>query len=205
MRHAEKVPEDEVHISSKGQVRAENLITYVKYMMKEHIIVDLPNYLISMKQKTPQKSNRPKETLEPLAAVLGLEIHDEFHNKDIAEAIKQINNPALAGKTVMVCWSHHQLPKIAKGLGLPVKGWNTEGILGDNGKDFRTVWILTNTELEDSSVQRWQAFKSFEVTDPDHIAVFDRSIFKVHVDEDWVDNSEQESSWSCFSWMNWCK
>ena len=203
MRHAEKIPEDPVHLSPKGRVRADHLMTYVKHMVLEDIIHDRPNYLISMKQKSPKKSNRPKETLEPLAAVLGLKIHDKFQNKDIDEAIEQINNPDLEGKTVIVCWSHHQIPKIAKGLGLPVKGWNTYGDDEDDGDDFRTVWILTNTNLEDSSVQRWQSFKSFEVTDYDHSAIFDDDLYKSYVDKEWVDKSQ--SSWGCLSWMDWCK
>jgi hypothetical protein len=84
-------------------------------------------------------SNRPVETVTPLATVLNLHINDRFENTD-ADIKKMtdsiLSEPAFAGKIVLVCWHHGKIPDVAKALGVakPPK-WD--------GKVFDRVWQIT--------------------------------------------------------------
>jgi hypothetical protein len=84
-------------------------------------------------------SKRPIETVTPLAAVLNVPINARFAEKDsdikkMAEAI--FAESACAGKIVLICWHHGQIPDIAKALGIarPPK-WDA--------KTFDRVWQIT--------------------------------------------------------------
>eukprot|EP00835_Amoeboradix_gromovi_P001822 NODE_91_length_21779_cov_0.171356.p12 type:complete len:186 gc:universal NODE_91_length_21779_cov_0.171356:9883-9326(-) len=135
IRHAEKTKSDPIHLSKQGVERAEQLPDYMSKLVSKGII-SKPDHLISMKQQAPQKSNRPFETLVPLSKHLNLEIHNEYTSDEIDQLFSAINNKALLGKVVLVCWSHDNLPAIAQRFGMPVKNWKK--------KDFNSVWLLTN-------------------------------------------------------------
>jgi hypothetical protein len=84
-------------------------------------------------------SNRPIETVTPLATALGIHIDDDYADDDkdietLANAI--LTESAFAGKTVLICWHHGNIPNIAKALGIskPPK-WD--------GKVFDRVWQIT--------------------------------------------------------------
>ena len=84
-------------------------------------------------------SQRPIETVTPLAIALTLHINDRFADKDadikeMTEAI--LNNYSFAGEIVLICWHHGKIPDIAKALGIakPPK-WD--------GKIFDRVWQIT--------------------------------------------------------------
>jgi hypothetical protein len=89
--------------------------------------------------QTSKNSNRPIETVTPLATALGIHIDDDYADDD--KDIKTMSNAiltesAFAGKTVLVCWHHGNIPEIAKVLGIskPPK-WD--------GKVFDRVWQIT--------------------------------------------------------------
>lgn len=84
-------------------------------------------------------SNRPIETVAPLAIALSLPINDGYADKDadiktMTDAI--LHNLSFAGEVVLICWHHGKIPDIAKALGIarPPK-WN--------GKVFDRVWQIT--------------------------------------------------------------
>lgn len=84
-------------------------------------------------------SQRPIETVTPLAIALKLHINDRFADKDadikeMTEAI--LNNYSFAGEIVLISWHHGKIPAIAKALGIakPPK-WD--------GKIFDRVWQIT--------------------------------------------------------------
>lgn len=66
-------------------------------------------------------SNRPIETVTPLAAALALHINNSFADndadiKEMANAI--LDDHAFVGKVVLVCWHHGKIPALAKALGI---------------------------------------------------------------------------------------
>lgn len=84
-------------------------------------------------------SQRPIETVTPLAIALNLHLIDRFADEDadIKQMVQAIlNEPAFAGDVVLICWHHGKIPAIAKALGVrkPPK-WD--------GKIFDRVWQIT--------------------------------------------------------------
>lgn len=84
-------------------------------------------------------SQRPIETVTPLALALNLHINDRYADKDadikkITDAI--LNDPTFFDEVVLICWHHGKIPAIAKALGIakPPK-WD--------GKIFDRVWQIT--------------------------------------------------------------
>jgi hypothetical protein len=77
-----------------------------------------PDFLFAA---APSKySNRPVETLRPLAAKCGLTL-----NKDVADqdyevlASELLGKPDYDGKLVIICWHHGHIPDLAMALGAP--------------------------------------------------------------------------------------
>jgi hypothetical protein len=84
-------------------------------------------------------SNRPVETVTPLAIALNLHINDGFKDNDAAikkMIVAILSEQAFFGKTILICWHHGKIPQIAKALGIakPPK-WD--------GKIFDRVWQIT--------------------------------------------------------------
>jgi len=84
-------------------------------------------------------SNRPIETVTPVATALNHHIDDDYADND--NEIKKMVNAILtetcfAGRVVLICWHHSSIPDIAKGLGIakPSK-WDA--------KVFDRVWQIT--------------------------------------------------------------
>lgn len=84
-------------------------------------------------------SQRPIETVTPLAIALNLHIYDRFADKDadiqeMTDAI--LNDHSFVDEIVLICWHHGKIPAIAKALGVarPPK-WD--------GKIFDRVWQIT--------------------------------------------------------------
>ncbi|HKP38209.1 MAG TPA: hypothetical protein VJT71_15225 [Pyrinomonadaceae bacterium] len=94
-------------------------------------------------------SQRPIETVTPLAIALNLHLNDRFADKDadIDEMVNVIlNQRGFLDKTILICWHHGKIPQIAKAFGIrkPPK-WD--------GKVFDRVWQLSfakgKAKLED--------------------------------------------------------
>jgi hypothetical protein len=65
--------------------------------------------------KPAPKSNRPVETATPLAAALSLTCDDRYEDGDYADLANELkSNPVYTGKTVLVCWHHGNLAKLAE-------------------------------------------------------------------------------------------
>lgn len=96
-----------------------------------------PNFIFATHRS--KHSNRPVETVSPLAIALNLHINDRFadDDEDIKKMIDAIlSEHAFAGKIVLICWHHGKIPALAKALGLakPPK-WD--------GKIFDRVWQIS--------------------------------------------------------------
>ncbi len=64
-------------------------------------------------------SNRPFETITPLAHALDLPINQKFDNH--SSGIEELKNKVLkkAGKVVLICWHHSTILKLTKAFGVP--------------------------------------------------------------------------------------
>ena len=96
-----------------------------------------PNFIFATADS--KHSDRPVETVTPLARALNLHINARFENDDAD--IQKMTNAILkqhgfAGKVVLICWHHGKIPDVAKALGIarPPK-WD--------GKVFDRVWQIT--------------------------------------------------------------
>src|SRR5262245_24653984 len=115
IRHAEKPDDDSIHLSPKGRQRAEAL---PRMFMKSPDRPDpfpKPDFIFATKKS--HHSNRPVETVTPLARALNLDIHARFKDDEVEElATELLTNPRYTDKVVLVCWHHGKIPKLAREL-----------------------------------------------------------------------------------------
>jgi phosphohistidine phosphatase SixA len=117
MRHADKsVDPDDPDLSPAGIARAEQLATYVPQTFGK------PDFIIATARS--KHSDRPAETVAPLANAVGITVQDDISDKDFENLVDEIFlNPAYRGKTVLICWHHGTLPAIAALLGAPARSY----------------------------------------------------------------------------------
>ncbi len=140
IRHAEKpdadptATEKDINLSKRGFERAEAL---AKALCGEgRADFPRPDFLIAT--KASKGSNRPVETITPLAAALHEPIESTFKDKEFAEVAHAVlTDPKYAGKTVLIAWHHGTIPDLAKALGVkdPPQKWQDEV--------FDRVWEIT--------------------------------------------------------------
>lgn len=131
IRHAEKpASEDDIHLSPEGVKRAEALPKLFDKSFPK------PGFIFAT--KASKHSNRPVETVTPLAKMLNLDINAKFEDDEYPKlAAELFTNPKYEGKTVLICWHHGKLPELASALGA------TD--VPDKWKDsvFDRVWVVT--------------------------------------------------------------
>ncbi len=113
MRHADKPDDlDDPDLSAAGEVRAEHLATYIPQTFGK------PDFIIATARS--KHSDRPLETLEPLAQAVGVPVEHDIRDKDFEDLVEEIfSDEEFRGKTVVICWHHGTLPAIAALLGAP--------------------------------------------------------------------------------------
>jgi len=119
LRHAEKPadPEDP-HLSPAGVKRAEQLVSFIT---KDPAMsrLGLPVAVFATQTTKHDNGQRTQETVAPLARALKLPVQTPFLSKNYAALARQIlANPAYAGKTVLICWTRDEIPKLAAALGV---------------------------------------------------------------------------------------
>jgi len=132
IRHGEKPPKeadgkDADGLSTQGLERAQYLVQVFSKNSKYNI-----QYILAEKPKKDGSRGRPSETIEPLAASLGLEPDLSISRDDVkgaADAAKAYPGPG----NVLVCWEHGQLAKIAEALGV-------KGQVEYPGDRFDLIW-----------------------------------------------------------------
>jgi hypothetical protein len=125
IRHGEKPgdpatdgADDGPDLSTKGFERAAALAVYVPATFGP------PDFLFATTES--KHSNRPVETITPLAQALGIEINHKHADGDFAKVADDIRkNPKYAGKLVLICWHHGNIPALTSALGgsPPFKPW----------------------------------------------------------------------------------
>jgi phosphohistidine phosphatase SixA len=109
IRHGEKPADNtDPHLSDQGRARAAMLAAQLPALYPA---------IAKLYATAPSRaSNRPFETIAPLATALGLSIHNGFADKEYAALAAQVLQglDKLAGKTVVICWHHEKIPALAR-------------------------------------------------------------------------------------------
>jgi len=118
IRHAEKPadPEDP-HLSPAGVKRAERLVSFIT---TDPAVTrfGLPAAVFATKTTKHDNGQRTQETVAPLARALKLTVQTPYLGKDYAALAKLVLTDAYAGKTVLICWNHEEIPALAAALGV---------------------------------------------------------------------------------------
>ncbi len=140
IRHAEKPADKDPNLAPRGYQRADALATAIPAHFPK------PDVLIATKRS--KNSDRPLETITPLAKALHLAIEQKFKDEEFADVAKSVlTDPKYVGKTVLIAWHHGKIPQLAHALGAkdaPDK-WPSESV-------FDRVWEITY----DKGVAQWQ-------------------------------------------------
>jgi hypothetical protein len=120
LRHAEKTGDRrDRNLSPAGHERAARLVPYVLETFGR------PDFLIAA--KSSDRSRRPVETIEPLAAALGLEIKSKLDDEEIAALVSALGEKrGYQGKFGIISWRHSNLPGLVAALGAPAEAFAGE-------------------------------------------------------------------------------
>ena len=96
------------------------------------------------------RSNRPVETITPLAAALHLEPNHKHADDDYATVARDVlTHPKYVGKVVLICWHHGKIPALASALGIASPpAWP--------GTVFDAVWQITWPNAQATLSSQWQ-------------------------------------------------
>ncbi|HEY7636266.1 MAG TPA: hypothetical protein VH763_12005 [Gemmatimonadales bacterium] len=119
LRHADE-PDDphNPHLSPAGVERAEGLVAFIT-TDSAMTRFGLPVAIFATRTTKHGNGQRTQETVAPLARRLQLPVLTPFLSEDFAALAKRILlDPGYAGKTVLICWNHEEIPQLAKALGV---------------------------------------------------------------------------------------
>jgi broad specificity phosphatase PhoE len=134
IRHGEKPEETggekDPNLTPQGYARAKALASVIP----DHF--PRPDFLFAAKRS--KGSDRPVETITPLAKALDEPIDSKFKADDVEGLAHAVLTEAqYRGKVVLICWHHEKIPDLAKALGAKdaPENWS--------GKVFDQVWEIT--------------------------------------------------------------
>ncbi len=119
LRHAEKPPDDAaLHLSARGEERAQALASFLgpgcRFTSNAPVAA-----LYGTRATRHGHGVRTGETLAPLGQALGLPVQTPCAAESYAQlAADVLKNPAFRGRTVIICWTHHEIPGLAAALGV---------------------------------------------------------------------------------------
>ena len=141
LRHAEK-PDDPAaeHLSARGNERA---VALVSLLGRSSLLTsNAPVAALYASRVTKHdRGHRTGETIAPLSKDLGLPVNTTYDSdKYSLLALSVLNNPAYSGKTVIVCWTHHDLAQLAGAFGVRPQPdhWKE--------KTFDRLWVVSYRE-----------------------------------------------------------
>jgi len=117
IRHAEKPTESQPDLSPVGHQRAAALPRLFAAPSGSRTLPALPVPAAIFATQQSAKSNRPVETVTPLAEALQLSIHSDRMNEDFAGLAHELLGGSYAHKVVLVAWHHGKIPQLAILLG----------------------------------------------------------------------------------------
>ncbi|UNI22317.1 hypothetical protein JDV02_008216 [Purpureocillium takamizusanense] len=111
IRHGEKPADGGNGLSDKGKQRAECL--------RKVFGASSPYNIGHIMAQTPQSDGsraRPRDTVKPLAADLGIKI-DVSCDRDDTDCVQDVVDGYKGQGNILICWEHKQLNNIAEALG----------------------------------------------------------------------------------------
>ena len=138
LRHAEKpAPEENSpDLTATGFKRAE-VLPSLFVQMPGAPAPRLPKPDAIFATARSKSSNRPVETVTPLAQVLKLPIRHEFDEHATGALAAEVLGGKYAGKVVLVCWHHGQIPALVAALGV------TDAPATWDATVFNQIWKIT--------------------------------------------------------------
>jgi broad specificity phosphatase PhoE len=114
VRHAEKLTDGQSDLSSVGFERARRLaLAFSGAGARPDLLT--PQVLFSAHVSV--HSNRPTQTIAPLAEALHLPVNDQFRDRDYAGLAAELLSGKYAGKVVLIAWHRGTIPQLAAALG----------------------------------------------------------------------------------------
>ena len=113
IRHAEKLNDGRIDLSPTGFERARLL----PKVFGPGARPDVPTPQVLFASRESPHSNRPIQTVTPLATALNLPIDDSFKNDQYTALASTLLSGKYAGKVVLVVWHHGKIPQLASALG----------------------------------------------------------------------------------------
>jgi hypothetical protein len=125
IRHAEKLENGEKDLSPIGIQRA-NLIPHL--FLPPGVRRDLPTPQVLFATHESAHSDRPLQTIKPVATALKLPVNHVFRNEEYADLAQELLSGQYAGKVVLIVWHHGEIPQLAAALGAtpPYDPWPAE-------------------------------------------------------------------------------
>jgi hypothetical protein len=120
IRHAEKpIDKEDEHLTSRGAARAAALpsLFYIpKAFRTKPAPFPTPDFIFATAKS--KHSNRPVETVQPLAKALGdVEIHAKHADDDYQPVVDHLfSNAKYADKTVLICWHHGKIRDLTRAV-----------------------------------------------------------------------------------------
>jgi hypothetical protein len=149
-RHAEKPDQDnDPHLTSRGAARAAalpSLFLIPPTFPTKPALLPTPDFIFATQES--KHSNRPVETVTPLAKALGdMPIHAKHKDEDYQAVVDEIfGKSKYAGKISLICWHHGKIPHLA--LAILAKAKNGDALKDQVPKKwdnaiFDRVWQIT--------------------------------------------------------------
>lgn len=113
---------DKDELTARGWQRAGALVRFFNPSAPATVRTRLlvPGAVFAAPPTDDHPSKRPLRTVEPLAADLSLVVRTEFalhKERDLVAAAR------VTAATVLICWHHERIPKLAAALGISVDDW----------------------------------------------------------------------------------
>jgi phosphohistidine phosphatase SixA len=137
LRHAEKPDDDSaLRLSARGEKRARALADFLG--QPNALTSNAPIAALYATRVTRHAhSQRTGQTLAPLAKQLSLPVLTPYDAELYTLLARDIlNNRAYQGKTVVICWTHHDMAELAEALGVLPKPTKWK----DN--TFDRLWLI---------------------------------------------------------------
>ena len=139
IRHAEKPTSGGDNLSCQGQNRATRLpeIITKKFGKPDYI------YVPALKSAKSTAHSRMFQTATPLAIKYDIAINSKYSETDYADIANSVFKKT---GTVLIVWSHSEIPALAEALGLSdAPDWQKQ--------DFDGVWVLTYADKKPQLTQ----------------------------------------------------
>lgn len=119
IRHAEKPMDDKApDLAPQGFKRASAIPYLFLPLPGSSVPPRLPRPDVLFASEAAKHSNRPIETITPLAQALHLRINHDYEDRETAKVADDVMSGKYAGKVVLICWHHGEIPHLAQAFGV---------------------------------------------------------------------------------------